>query len=1836
MPLSFEKRIVFLGIALCLIGTAGSGATGIVTLKGAVLGQGGGILPGCRVIFSSNTDPRKMIEYPTAASGAFVASLMTGAGYNVRIMAPGYPLQYFDRGMPLENPDGPPPAPIMFNDNDSITIHCTMNPRKLSTDYGYISGTVRDSADAALPQVRIMALAPGKDVTAEVQTDNQGRFVCIVPVQLHLISATSYNYPVQFWGPAGTTSDPVSSGLITVRANDTNYADMRLRNFGQPVTGQPLPMPVSGGISGRATVKSTNQPAAGTVVCAVRADSATPIINALRYNIQNVNTPYSDTVKSDGTYSMINVPRGNYFVFTKSQKFLTQFFIGADSAAAATPVYVDSTMKSNVDFLLRLGGTISGSVTAKDGKPLGMVQVGCNFMKGSYSTQVQTDFSGKFIFTGLPAGTYCLNVQAGTLLTSPASNQCNYVVAESGTLSGIAITVELGGLIRAAFTSPALQDSMRSSGFDIGLFSDSLTNAQGVLYENWTTGAGVNYALGGEIVSSAIPVGKWRYVIRPSKGAYPLNSLSQPYMASRAYSFGNAASFSSQTPITIAGGDTVRLPAVNFAKGFSVFGTISFEGGEKGLASRVTAYIKDARGYVPVSRGYTTSDSSFELPGLIDGQDYFIGIDGSNYSPQFWSPQGSSVKPSNAYRFSTSAFTRLAVRAVKTPQGSMTGPASLSAWWVGDSSGTGSFTLNCNATSGLGLDSLVLLAKDAYGSTLTIAKFPYVSLQPLYSWKNYSPAAESYQMYVFVGKGANANIRSNVLWPPDPFFGRKPSPGGLLVSLVPMRSGLQVNWRIDSTATAGKTDSAVFYRKSSVEAPYTRYSAASGFSGSFWDGALEKTAPGSAVYYKVEVWSSGTAMQSQETKFIVTQALLDKFPKRLRVGQYETYKTIQQAVDAAAEGDIVSVGPGTYQENISLKGKAVSLEGDRQNGAAPIIDGKGDVAVTIPYAPQSMGYNTIGINGFKIVNGLTGIAAYASVSISQCLFVNLLREAVLCSSDSAAAVTAAATDPFAQVWTDRNLWQCTFIGNNRATIALRATSATGRLAADSTAQFQGGMAPGGYIKVNNSIFTQYASSVLPIDVKDYRFKVMVRNCDFWQTSMIASSSSITFEQPEFQLDPQFKDTVNYFLADGSPLSVPADNNAPIGYDSRGFKSGSDNTPKEPEIPPVKNFKAMAAGPHSISMSWSPLSDTVVFSGYIVFRVDGYDSLWAMNAQSQWEPKIAKDSMFKQVDTFRTYATSFLDTTAVAGKPYVYAAAGVSPLGNFGKVDLPGSRPLADYIVKIAPSLKIAGLNAATYGFTKVVLKWRPVAPASSTPLYTLYRISGNEAQTSVAGDSAALRRLVVGVKLGMVSADVVTVGDSFYVDTALVLGANYLYVATVADPVVPFEARPLTCAAVHVDSMAYKEQRPINIIANRWNMIGPWGMGGPLAFDSSFIIYRWDDDKAVDKLYSQYVRLNGMRSQEGYWFKSGRDTMITITESMHRSGVQKRDSLLVKLRKGLTGWNQVSSPLPFSVRPEWLATGAFTAYAWDGDSAQYTDQAVLRPWRGYWIHTDHDTILRIRPSDVSSIENERTMGKRVAQAHWELKVSLFGIGNDPDNYIGVIAPEAAKNKKLAYPKPPQSFDYAQLFIINNPDGKTRNAHKEEKCAKLYKAALAEPAKKIEWMIGISPSTKVARVKVSGISTVPDKVSLFWVSGAIAVNLREFPEIAIQAHEETVYGYIVATADLRDVGMYTKHFELRGCFPNPVRAHATIEFTVPYSWNSDGSKKDGETRDCMLGIYDMAGRCVATVFSGKIGVGDHRLVWQGASDAGHMVAQGAYVVRLSGGDFQKTLKIMRLR
>jgi hypothetical protein len=97
----------------------------------------------------------------------------------------------------------------------------------------------------------------------------------------------------------------------------------------------------------------------------------------------------------------------------------------------------------------------------------------------------------------------------------------------------------------------------------------------------------------------------------------------------------------------------------------------------------------------------------------------------------------------------------------------------------------------------------------------------------------------------------------------------------------------------------------------------------------------------------------------------------------------EDFSTIQAAVDAASDGDVIDIAPGTYAENVTiakpltLRGRVYDTMDPRRN--ATILDGGGLSVLTIP-AGVSPGPRLIGL---AIENGDDGVAAESPFKIEH-------------------------------------------------------------------------------------------------------------------------------------------------------------------------------------------------------------------------------------------------------------------------------------------------------------------------------------------------------------------------------------------------------------------------------------------------------------------------------------------------------------------------------------------------------------------------------------------------------------------------------------------------------------------------------------------------------------------------------------------------------------------------------------------------------------------------------------------------------------------------------------
>ncbi|MDP8238173.1 MAG: T9SS type A sorting domain-containing protein, partial [Candidatus Hatepunaea meridiana] len=85
------------------------------------------------------------------------------------------------------------------------------------------------------------------------------------------------------------------------------------------------------------------------------------------------------------------------------------------------------------------------------------------------------------------------------------------------------------------------------------------------------------------------------------------------------------------------------------------------------------------------------------------------------------------------------------------------------------------------------------------------------------------------------------------------------------------------------------------------------------------------------------------------------------------------------------------------------------------------------------------------------------------------------------------------------------------------------------------------------------------------------------------------------------------------------------------------------------------------------------------------------------------------------------------------------------------------------------------------------------------------------------------------------------------------------------------------------------------------------------------------------------------------------------------------------------------------------------------------------------------------------------------------------------------------------------------------------------------------------------------------------------------------------------------------------FILYEVYPNPFNATTTITYGLP------------STGYVSLGVYDLAGRKIATLINNKINSGIHKLDWKAVGQT-----SGVYIVRLETSGMVKTQKVILLR
>ncbi len=92
----------------------------------------------------------------------------------------------------------------------------------------------------------------------------------------------------------------------------------------------------------------------------------------------------------------------------------------------------------------------------------------------------------------------------------------------------------------------------------------------------------------------------------------------------------------------------------------------------------------------------------------------------------------------------------------------------------------------------------------------------------------------------------------------------------------------------------------------------------------------------------------------------------------------------------------------------------------------------------------------------------------------------------------------------------------------------------------------------------------------------------------------------------------------------------------------------------------------------------------------------------------------------------------------------------------------------------------------------------------------------------------------------------------------------------------------------------------------------------------------------------------------------------------------------------------------------------------------------------------------------------------------------------------------------------------------------------------------------------------------------------------------------------------------------KSFKLNAAYPNPFNPSTTLSYALP------------QTSEVSIIIYDVMGRKIKTLISGKQNAGNHRVSWNADNDNGSHVSSGVYLFRITAGKFSDTGRLLYLK
>jgi hypothetical protein len=391
----------------------------------------------------------------TNGTGFFTLAGLPAASYFVKTSLSGGP-NYID-----EVYDNIPCAPCNVTIGTPVIV--TAGTTRPGVDFALaqgatITGTVTDAGTAApLNGVNVQLYSSTGNFVKGINTNGTGFFT------LAGMQAGSYFVRTSVSGGLNYIDEVYDN--IPCAPCDVTTGTPIVVTAGMTRSGVDFALAQGGGISGTVTDAATTTPLSGVTVQVIGSTGGA----VLR----------SGTTNGSGVFTVSGLQAGSYFARTvvlSSQNYVDEIYDNRIAAGtiitSGTPIAVTAGATHNgVDFALDQGGIITGTVTDAGTTAL-LVGISVQVLnaRGLALKSVNTDGSGSFMLTGLPAGSYFVRTRDSVNYADELYDNIPFVVGDV-TATGTPVAVTAGA------THAGVDFALAPGGTVTGTVRDAATSA---------------------------------------------------------------------------------------------------------------------------------------------------------------------------------------------------------------------------------------------------------------------------------------------------------------------------------------------------------------------------------------------------------------------------------------------------------------------------------------------------------------------------------------------------------------------------------------------------------------------------------------------------------------------------------------------------------------------------------------------------------------------------------------------------------------------------------------------------------------------------------------------------------------------------------------------------------------------------------------------------------------------------------------------------------------------------------------------------------------------------------------------------------------------------------------------------------------------------------------------------------------------------------------------------------------------------------------------------------------------------------------------------------------